>query len=169
MPMSESQRAMFERNMNDDMIKRLADNGGVIQINFGSYFLTEDYMKQSDDYTEHRNEFIKVNGLKRNDPKVKEYMDEYIHQHPRKFADVSDVADHIDHVVDIAGIDYVGIGSDYDGVGDSLPTKLKDVSMYPNLIYELLLRNYSEEDIRKIMGGNVMRVWKEVEDYAANH
>ena len=76
------------------------------------------------------------------------------------------VADHIDHVVALAGIDHVGFGSDYDGVGDSLPTGLKDVSQYPNLIYELLKRGYTEEDIEKICYKNVFRVWSEVEKIA---
>ena len=73
---------------------------------------------------------------------------------------------HIDHVVQIAGVDHVGLGSDFDGVGDSLPTGLKDVSDYPNLIHELLKKGYSEEDIRKICGGNLLRVWSQVEAVA---
>jgi len=72
------------------------------------------------------------------------------------------VVDHIDHVVKLAGIDHVGIGSDYDGVGDSLPLGLKDVSQYPNLIAELLKRGYSPEDIEKICSGNLFRVWNKV-------
>jgi membrane dipeptidase len=75
---------------------------------------------------------------------------------------VERVADHIDHVKAIAGIDHIGIGSDYDGVGDSLPEGLKDVSMYPNLIYVLLKRGYTEEAIQKICFGNVFRVWNKV-------
>ena len=71
-----------------------------------------------------------------------------------------------DHVVNLVGIDHVGLGSDYDGVGDSLPTGLKDVSTYPNLIYELLQKGYSDEDIRKILGENALRVWSEVERIA---
>ena len=73
------------------------------------------------------------------------------------------VADHIDHVVEVSGIDHVGLGSDFDGVGDSLPTGLKDVADYPNLIYTLLKRGYSDEDIQKICSGNVLRVWRSVE------
>ncbi|NJM24672.1 MAG: membrane dipeptidase, partial [Bacteroidia bacterium] len=72
------------------------------------------------------------------------------------------VADHIDHVVKLIGIDHVGIGSDFDGVGDSLPLGLKDVSAYPNLIFVLLKRGYSPEDIEKICYKNVFRVWNEV-------
>ena len=87
----------------------------------------------------------------------------YIH------AQVSDVVDHIDRVVELVGIDHVGIGSDYDGVGDTLPNGLKDVSSYPNLIAELQKRGYSTSDIQKILGGNFARVWREVEEYARNN
>ena len=84
------------------------------------------------------------------------------------FANVAQVADHFDHVVALAGVDHVGIGSDYDGVGDSLPVGLKDVSAYPNLVAELLRRGYGEEAIAKILGGNLLRVWREVEAYAGS-
>ena len=76
------------------------------------------------------------------------------------------VADHIDHVVELVGIDHVGIGSDYDGVR-ALPEGLEDVSRYPTLLEELLRRGYSEDDIRKIWSGNLMRVWRATEAYAA--
>ena len=82
------------------------------------------------------------------------------------YSDVERVADHIDHVVKLAGIDHVGIGSDYDGVGDTLPIGLKDVSDYPNLIYVLLKRGYSDEDIEKICSKNVFRVWNKVIEQA---
>jgi len=86
---------------------------------------------------------------------------------PMPYASLDDVLDHFDHVVALVGVDHVGIGSDYDGVGDSLPTGLKDVSAYPNLVEGLLRRGYSEADIRKILGENLLRVWQAVEDYAA--
>jgi membrane dipeptidase len=76
---------------------------------------------------------------------------------------VETVADHIDHVVSLSSVDNVGFGSDFDGVGDSLPTGLKDVSDYPNLIYTLLKRGYTDEDIEKMCSGNVIRVWRAVE------
>jgi membrane dipeptidase len=78
------------------------------------------------------------------------------------YSDVQRVADHIDHVVALVGVDHVGIGSDYDGVDDSLPVGLKDVSQYPNLILELLKRGYSHTDIQKICYGNIARVWNAV-------
>ena len=94
-------------------------------------------------------------------------IEDFKKEHPELYADVKRAADHIDHVKALAGIDHVGIGSDFDGVGDSLPTGLKDVSMYPNLIYELLKRDYSEEDIEKICSKNVWRVWNQVNEIAA--
>jgi membrane dipeptidase len=154
----------WERNMDDNMIRALAAHDGVIQINFGSSFLDE---KARVYYDTHRNAlraYLEERGLKEEDEAAKPVIEEYRKANPQLFADVETVADHIDHVVKIAGIDYVGLGSDYDGVGDSLPTGLKDVSDYPNLIYVLLKRGYSEEDIAKILYKNVFRVWREVED-----
>ena len=110
---------------------------------------------------------LEKEGLKATDEKAQVIIQKF--QEDNKavlFADVKIVADHIDNVVKVAGIDHVGIGSDYDGVGDSLPVGLKDVSQYPNLIYELLKRGYSAEDIRKICYANVFRVWRQVEKVA---
>lgn len=156
----------FERNMDDDMIKKLGKNNGVIQINFGSTFLD----KEIADYrTELRNKLtstLEEKGLKYDDPEAKAVIEAFRKANPPRYSDVEMVANHIDHVVKLAGIDHVGIGSDYDGVGDSLPTGLKDVSDYPNLIYVLLKRGYSEEDIAKICYKNVFRVWNEVERVA---
>ena len=87
----------------------------------------------------------------------------YRADHPFPFASVGDVVDHIDHIAKLVGIDHVGIGSDFDGVGDTLPVALKDVSMYPNLIEELLVRGYAVKQIRLILGENLLRVWSEVE------
>ena len=96
-----------------------------------------------------------------------EFRKKYREENPTILATVSDVVDHIDHVVNLVGIDHVGLGSDYDGVGDSTPIDLEDVSKYPNLIAELQRREFSEEDIRKVCGENLMRVWSEVERIAA--
>jgi membrane dipeptidase len=105
-------------------------------------------------------------GYERGAPEVEEWMRQRREADPTIYADVADVADHIDHVVELVGVDHVGFGSDFDGVGDSLPTGLKDVSYYPNLIRELLARGYSEEDVAKIAGENLLRVWSEVERVA---
>lgn len=155
----------FERNMSDEMIKLLAEKNGVIQINFGSSFLAESSREKFNEMRTHIVNYLAENNLKREDEKAQAYIKSYVDALD-PFATVQIVADHIDHVVNIAGIDHVGLGSDFDGVGDTLPTGLKDVSEFPNLIYELFKRGYSEEDLEKICHKNVFRVWNAVLDYA---
>jgi len=157
----------WERNMSDEMIVELGRRGGVIQINFGSDFLDAEITKGRAANRNELNARLEAAGLKADDPLAKPIIEDFKREHPELYADVKRVADHIDHVKSLAGIDHVGIGSDFDGVGDSLPTGLKDVSMYPNLIYELLKRDYSEEDIEKICFKNVWRVWNQVNEIAA--
>ncbi len=156
----------FERNMSDEMLRALAKNGGVLQINFGSSFLT----KVANQYYFEREaaleSFRAEHGGERGSAEVEAFAEEWGRSHPFPYADVKDVADHIDHALEVGGVDHVGFGSDFDGVGDSLPTGLKDVSMYPNLIAELLRRGYSERAIEKICGGNVLRVMEETERVA---
>ena len=157
----------FERNMGDAEIVRLKENGGVIQINFGSSFVTQESQEKENKNRERIMAYAKENGLKRGDEKLKSYWEKVSKENPI-YADISDVINHFDRVVALAGIDHVGIGSDYDGVGDSLPYGLKDVASYPNLIFHLLKRSYSEEDIEKICYKNVWRVWSAVEQMAAD-
>lgn len=152
----------FFRNMNDDMIRALGKNGGVIQINFGSTFLDSAVRASNEQNREKLRALLAEKKLAFTDSLAKPVIEQFQKNNPSLFADVKTVADHIDHVVQLAGIDHVGLGSDYDGVGDSLPTGLKDVSQYPNLIYELLKRGYTEDDIEKICFKNVFRVWKAV-------
>ncbi|WDE14483.1 membrane dipeptidase [Thalassomonas haliotis] len=159
----------FERNMDDDMIKALAKNGGVIQINFGSTFISQESIENYNAFKQARTAYMAANDLAQDSPEVEAFQEEYRKKLPFVFATLDDVLDHFDHVVNLSGIDHVGIGSDYDGVGDSLPQGLKDVSTYPNLIAGLLKRGYSEQDIVKILSGNLIRVWKQVEAYAASH
>lgn len=157
----------FERNMSDELIQAMAKNGGVMMINFGGSFIDSAYAAGSAKVREHIVNWLAENNLSRRDSAAQVYITEYTAAN-NPFPTVQKVADHIDHVVALVGIDYVGLGSDFDGVGDSLPTGLKDVSMYPNLIAELLKRGYSEEDIEKICSGNIFRVWRAVEEYAQN-
>jgi len=157
----------FERNMSDAMIKALGRNGGVIQINFGSSFLSKKVQTELDEMRSALFKLLEEKGLSGNSEEGKTLIEEYRKKNPVLMADVKTVADHIDNVAKIAGINHVGLGSDYDGVGDTLPTGLKDVSQYPNLIKELLDRDYSEEDIAKICYKNVWRVWKAVDEYAS--
>lgn len=156
----------FERNMNDDMIRRLAANNGVMQINFGSTFLDGNISKQMDEKRAELTQLLEEKGLSYDDEEAKPVIDKFQEENEVLMADVKTVADHIDHVVSLVGVDHVGFGSDYDGVGDTLPTGLKDVSQYPNLIHELLKRGYTESDIEKICYKNVWRVWQAVEDAA---
>lgn len=153
----------LERNMSDEMIKLLASKGGVIQINFGSDFLSDKVRAKSTKDREVIAKYLADNNLKRNDPKSAEFYKKYYAENPPIYADIKDLAMHIDHAVKLVGIDYVGIGSDFDGLGDSLPNGMKDVSCYPNLVFELFKLGYSEEDVAKVMGGNFMRVWKKIE------
>lgn len=156
----------FERNMSDDMIKLLAQNGGVIMIAFGSSFISSEYQHREDEGRKEIMAYLRSKNLTFGDPEAREYIRQYRKDHPITYADVSEVVDHIDHVVKLAGVDHVGFGSDFEGVGDSLPTGLKDVSHYPNIIYELLKRGYSDKDIQKICSGNLLRVWSRVQDIA---
>lgn len=158
----------FPRNMDDEMIKALSKNGGVININFGSTFINNTILENQRTGRKKIAKYIKANNLESGSKEARDFRRNYWKENPRGYADVSDVAKNIDHVVQLVGIDYVGIGSDFDGLGDELPTGLKDVSQYPNLIYELLKMGYSDEDIQKICGGNLLRVWKQVEDIAKN-
>lgn len=151
----------FQRNMSDDMIKALAKNGGVIQINFGASFL-DSVARKNDSLRDSLEAILQEKKLTSADSAAQPIIDQFAKEHKSLFSDVERVADHIDHVVKLVGVDHVGIGSDYDGVGDSLPVGLKDVSQYPNLIYELLKRGYSPTDIEKICSGNVFRVWNQV-------
>jgi membrane dipeptidase len=159
----------FERNMSDDLIAKMGKNGGVIMINFGSTFLDGNVSDTREKQREELQALLIEKGVSSNSEAGKLIIEKYRADNPLVFADVKRVADHIDHVVSIAGVDHVGFGSDYDGVGDSLPTGLKDVSDYPNLIAELLNRWYSREDIEKICYKNLFRVWQATLDYSAQH
>jgi len=156
----------FQRNVSDDMLQALAKHKGVIQINFGSGFIDAQAQKQQDEMRKEVETILKSKGLDFGDAKAKPILAEFRASHPHRFATVEQVADHIDHVRKLVGIDHVGLGSDFDGVGDSLPSGLKDVSQYPNLVRVLLERRYSEQDIEKVCSGNVLRVWQAVEDFA---
>ena len=156
----------FERNMTDAMVKAMAASGGVIHINFGSSFLHQ----PARDFANRRQAavqaFREANQLSDDDPRVQAFRARYRDTDPYPFATLDDVVAHIERVVDVAGIDAVGIGSDYDGVGDSLPVGLKDAATYPRLVQALLDRGFTNDDIRKLLGANTLRVWQANEAYA---
>jgi len=153
----------WERNMNDEMIIALAENGGVMMVNFGSAFLKGEYYDKAEKLHAGIKKYLKDHHLNRNDEHAKIYESQIIEENV--LGDVDDVVVHIDHVVNLVGIDYVGFGSDFDGVS-FLPRGLEDVSKYPNLIYQLLKKGYSEEDIEKICSGNILRVMSDVQNIA---
>lgn len=152
--------------MSDEMIQALAQKGGVIQINYGSSFLTQAANDWRLKFAAAETAWEEETGNSAESEAGKAWSKAYREEIPFPFASLSDVADHIDHVVKLTSHEHVGIGSDYDGVGDSLPVGLKDVSTYPALIAELLRRGYTEEQLLAILGGNTLRVWQQVEDFA---
>jgi len=158
----------FERNVSDEMIAAIGEGGGVVQINFGSMFLTKAALDYSNARMAAGKAYLATHPELSESYLYREFPAIYAADHgPLPYASLDDVLDHFDHVVKLVGIDHVGIGSDYDGVGDSLPDGLKDVASYPNLVAGLLRRGYSEADVRKVLGENLLRVWSAVEDYAA--
>jgi membrane dipeptidase len=156
----------WERNMSDEMIKAMAENGGVIQVTFGSTFVTTQANQFRARIQRLENEINAEFG--EGTDEAEQTIAEMREENEFPYATVDDVLDHFDHIVELVGIDHVGIGSDFDGVGDTLPQGLKDASAFPNLIQGLLDRGYSEEDIDKILYKNTMRVWKAAEAYSEN-
>jgi membrane dipeptidase len=155
----------FERNMNDEMIRSLGENGGVIHINFGSYFTGS---LSADSLAAHREEIVawmEEQGASYRDSAYLAYVQKYWGESDNPAATVQIVADHIDHVVQLVGVEHVAFGSDFDGVS-SVPVGISDASMYPNLVLELLKRGYSEAEIEMMGSGNLFRVWRRVEELA---
>ncbi|MBC7853910.1 MAG: dipeptidase [Pirellulaceae bacterium] len=154
--------AKHPRNVPDDILKLVKENDGVVMVNFFPGFIVpksaELMAKMFDVSRELRKQF----------PDPKDYDRErrkYELAHPYPAGDIHDVVDHIDHIAKVAGIDHVGIGSDYDGI-TKVPVQLEDVSTYPLITQELLNRGYKAEDIGKIMSGNILRVMKKAEAVA---
>jgi membrane dipeptidase len=156
------------RNIPDDLLRRIAKNGGVVMINFYPVFIDQKAIEAS----EARNVRLKpqrdaLNERYKNDPKrLDEELTKLNEANPLPPTPLSVLVDHFDHVAKVAGIDHVGIGSDFDGV-PYLPEGMKDIAQLPNLTYELLRRGYSERDVRKVLGENFLRAFAEAERVAA--
>ena len=148
----------LERNLPDTLIEAIADKKGVVMVNFGSYFLEPECMKN---WIYLFYKWPDSTGIDLFSKEGLAFMNEYGKTH-KLHSDASHVADHIDHIVQLAGIDFVGIGSDFDGIDYAQPTDLPDVSSYPVLVFELLRRGYTEKDIKKILSENFLRVWNDV-------
>jgi len=156
--------AEHKRNMNDDMLRAIAKNRGVVMVNFNPPFLSTEVAQAS----AAREEKLKptVDELKRRYPDEGPAYDQEIRnlylENPIPKVPWQRIVDHIDHIVKVAGVDFVGLGSDFDGIS-SIPTGMEDVSKLPSIPEELKRRGYSQEDIRKIMGENFMRVFADAE------
>ncbi len=156
-----------KRNVPDELLKRIAQNGGVVMINFYPVFLDEK---------------VRVAGLERDqrlkpqrdalraqfagdEKRLEEELQKLNDANPIPNTTLSMIVDHIDHIAKVAGVDHVGIGSDFDGV-PNLPEGIKDVADLPNITYELLRRGYTDRDVLKILGGNLLRAFEEAERVA---
>ena len=148
------------RNVPDDILVRVRDNGGLVMINFFSGFVVPESAKNLKDMFGARRAIEKEFGS--DTDASKNAMLKWKAAHPSTQGDIAIVIEHIDHVAKTAGIDHVGLGGDFDGV-DMLPKGLEDVSKYPAITELLLRKGYSETDIHKIMSGNMMRVLKACE------
>lgn len=153
------------RNIPDDLLRRIAKNGGVVMINFYSAFVDQQTVAPQNAERDNRLRVQQgaINEKYKHDPERRaEESDKLEAAHPLPPLPISKLIDHFDHVVKVAGIDHVGIGADFDGAVD-MPEGAGDVSMLPNITYELLKRGYSERDIRKILGENLLRVFAQAE------
>jgi membrane dipeptidase len=151
------------RNVPDDVLKLVTANGGLVMVNFYSGFLTptakQVLMRQDQFESDLRKKTT-------DDKEMQLAIDRWRKDNPMPPASIHDVVDHIEHIIKLAGIDHVGLGSDFDGV-NSVPTQLEDVSKFPMITQELLNRGYKKDEILKILGGNLLRVMGEVEKAAA--
>lgn len=153
--------ANHPRNVPDEVLKLMAENGGIVMVNFYSGFLVPEAAKRGVRRMEIKNELSKS----LDDIKLRVAMKQWDRKHPMPRGTIHDVIDHLDHLVQVAGIDHVGIGSDFDGV-PTLPEQLENVSTYPLITQALLDRGYREEEILKILGKNMLGVMRQVEQVA---
>lgn len=160
----------FERNISDDIAKAVAAKGGVVQVPFGTAFIdpasaadTQAHFRAINDFND-RNRALKAQGQ----PELSRdaFEKDWARAHPSRASTLTQVLDQIDYGVKLVGIDHIGIGSDFDGVDGELPAELKSVADYPNLVAGLQSRGYHDADIRKLLGGNLLRTWASVADGA---
>jgi membrane dipeptidase len=156
------------RNMTDDMLKAVAKNGGVVQVNFYNGFIDDNFRKAMDAQKKDQDAAVKAFLDKaKSEGRTVTYVEldrlerEWLAKIPRP--PLSALIDHIDHIAKVAGVDHVGLGSDFDGVSGATPTGINSAADLPKITQALLDRGYSAEDIKKILGGNLMRVFGEVE------
>jgi membrane dipeptidase len=160
----------FERNISDELAKAVAAKGGVIQLAFGTGFVNREAAASMQAYFEAADKLARDNEAATAAGKPTQSTDAFEKawqdSHPYPQIHIDAVLDEIDYGVKLVGIDHIGLGSDFDGVSGHLPVELRSVADYPNLVAGLQARGYADADIRKILGGNLLRVWRAVEDVA---
>src|SRR5438874_10999642 len=156
------------RNMTDDMLNAVAKNGGVVDVNFYSAFVDEDYRKAAEAQKKDREAAVDAYVAQHQAAgRTVTYLDkdrierEWAAKIPRP--PLKSLIDHIDHIAKVAGVDHVGLGSDFDGVSGAMPEGMDSAADLPKITQALLDRGYSAEAIHKILGGNLLRVFREVE------
>jgi membrane dipeptidase len=156
------------RNMTDDMLRAVAKNGGVVQVNYFSAFISQAYrdamlaqQPEVDKVTDELKAKFKAEGKQVTYGDIEKLQRQYADRIPRP--PLSALIDHIDHIAKVAGVDHVGLGSDFDGVGGQLPAGIDSAADLPKITAALLARGYTPDDCRKILGGNLLRVFAEVE------
>jgi membrane dipeptidase len=168
-----SARALCDapRNMTDDMLRAVANNGGVVQVNYFSAFLSQAYRNaqlaqqpEVDKAVQALKDKYKAEGKEAPDAEIEKLQRQFADRIPRP--PLSVLIDHIDHIAKVAGVDHVGLGSDFDGVGGQLPEGIDSAADLPKITAALMARGYSAEDCRKILGGNLLRVFREVQQVA---
>jgi membrane dipeptidase len=152
------------RNVPDDVLKRIREKDGVVMVNFFSGYIVPAAVKTVADGAAYERELKKQ--YPNDDDRVKTELNRWKAEHPYPRGTIHDLLDHIDHIAKVAGVEHVGLGSDFDGVS-KLPTQLDDVSCYPMITQGLIDRGYSDTEIQGILGGNLMRVFRKVEAAAA--
>lgn len=159
------------RNVSDDVLRLVAANGGVVMVNYSRSYVSDAYRRWSADEAAEKTRMNAppYGGLYIGQPeKAAAALAAWRQAHPAPTVTLAQVADHIDHIVKVAGIDHVGLGSDFDGVGNSLPEGLGSVATYPALLAELLRRGWSDADAAKLAGGNILRAMEAAEKVAAS-
>jgi membrane dipeptidase len=154
--------AEHPRNVPDDVLLMVKKNGGVVMVNFYSGFVVPEGARAT------KGMFQVYRELRKKYPDDKELraaVAQWHKEHPIPTGSVHHVVDHIEHIIKVAGIDHVGLGSDFDGI-NTAPRQLDDVSCYPHITQELLNRGYGREDIHKVLGGNLLRAFREAERVA---
>ena len=163
----------FERNLSDELAKAIAAKGGVVHVVFGIGFVSPQAAADLQAKFTARAAFNARNAAAAQADKPLEdaaaFENEWERTHPTPVTPIEAVLDQIDYAVKLIGIDHVGIGSDFDGVSGNLPEGLRNVADYPNLVASLQARGYKDDDLKKILGGNLLRVWSAVEAGSGQH